>query len=165
MTLLRSLSWIWDVYTEPQVFGVKINIKDIARNKHIPKGMGWRDGSVAKGNCFQAWWLKFHSQQPQHRRELTPTSCPLASPQGALWHTHSHRHSQNKQVNKELKTHAMKRWEGSLCGETTVKQIYDSCAHRDQRRCRLLEVRTKRPSEREHSENKIRVLEIFKNMM
>lgn len=59
----------------------------------------------------------------------------------------------------------MKRWEGSLCGETTVKQIYDSCTHRDQRRCRLLEVRTKRPSEREHSENKIRVLEIFKNMM
>lgn len=54
-----------------------------------------------------------------------------------------------------------KRWEGMPCREKAIKQIYDSCAQGDQRRCRLLEVRTKRPSEREHSENKIRVLEIF----
>lgn len=49
-----------------------------------------------------------------------------------------------------------------LCGEKAIKQIYDSCAQRDQRGCRLLGARTKRPSKREHSENKIRVLEIFK---
>jgi hypothetical protein len=48
---------------------------------------------------------------------------------------------------------------------TTIKQMCDSCAQQDQRRCRLPEVRTKRPSEREHSENKIRVLENFKNTM
>lgn len=52
---------------------------------------------------------------PQSHRtkgELTPTSCPLTSPQGALWHTHSHRHLQNKKVNEELKIHAMKKMGG-----------------------------------------------------
>lgn len=68
--------------------------------------MDWKDNSVGKCACYQAWWPQFNHWNPHSiLRELSQVFYPLTSIH-VLWYVHTHPPSPSPHINKwKIKMH------------------------------------------------------------